>query len=81
MSCPYLHKVHNQRKGVNALNIEVSEPKNRCAAKPKPRHEGRVLAWILSGGSPVDCCYPCEPGSEKDISQCKPNKYDRSMPE
>ena len=71
MACPYKHEGSNQRRGVNALNIEVSEPSHRCAAKPKPRHEGRVLQWIFSGGSPVDCCYKCEPGTEKDIPECK----------
>jgi hypothetical protein len=70
MSCPYRQKVESVRRGVNALNIEVSEPECRCTAKPKPRHEGRVLAWIYSGGSPVDCCYKCVPGSEIDIEEC-----------
>ncbi|AIM40776.1 hypothetical protein PR08_gp19 [Idiomarinaceae phage Phi1M2-2] len=80
MSCPYFHEADSVKRPANALNIEVSQPKHRCAAKPKPRHEGRVLAWILSGGSAMDCCYPCEPGSEEDISQCKPSKWDRSVP-
>lgn len=70
MICPYKHAVKSERRGVNALNIEVSEPSDRCSAKPKPRHEGRVLAWIYSGGSPVDCCYKCVPGSEHDIKEC-----------
>jgi len=70
MRCPYRQKVENERRGVNALNIEVSEPSDRCTAKPKPRHEGKVLTWIVGGGSPVDCCYKCVPGSEPEIMQC-----------
>ena len=69
MSCPYLLEVAAIRRPNNGLNVEIGTPMDRCSLKPKPRHEGRVLAWIGSGGSPIECCYPCVSGSE---SECKP---------
>tara|TARA_R110002020_G_scaffold100611_1_gene237703 strand:- start:314 stop:559 length:246 start_codon:yes stop_codon:yes gene_type:complete len=81
MPCPYFQEVRIEPRPCNGLNLEIGKPFDRCTAKPKPRHEGRVLAWIMSGGSPMDCCHPCFPGSEKDIPECKPAKYNKMVPE
>lgn len=39
-----------ERRPGNALNLEIGTPQPRCSARSP---DGRGLAWILSGGSPL----------------------------
>lgn len=39
-----------ERRPANALNIEIGSPLPRCTRKSP---DGRGLAWLLSGGSPL----------------------------
>lgn len=48
--------------GGTALRVEIIEPIDRCALKPRKDDFGRLydpIRWVLSGGSPMTVAYPC----------------------
>ena len=46
--CPSRIQPELARRPANALNVEIGEPRKRCALRSP---DGRGMLWILSGGS------------------------------
>lgn len=48
--CPDALSPPLERRRANALNVEIGQPLQRCKVRSP---DGRGLAWLLSGGSPL----------------------------